>query len=78
MSNPVLRWINRTIGHGLIRAAATQNVPDEHVGVLNCIFSYVYRVRALGARIKEWHKPLYYLLKRCLIAAIGYAIVVGF
>jgi beta-hydroxylase len=78
MSNPVLRWINRTIGHGMIRAAATQNVPGEHVGVLNHIFSYVYQIRALGIRIKEWHKPLYYLLKWCLIAAIGYAIVVGF
>ncbi len=26
LSNPVLRWINRTIGRGMIRAAATQNV----------------------------------------------------
>lgn len=78
MSNPVLRWINRTIGHGMIRAAATQNVPGERVGVLNHVFSYVYHIRALGLRIKEWHKPLYYLLKWCLIAAIGYAIIVGF
>jgi beta-hydroxylase len=78
MSNPVLRWINRVIGHGMIRAAATQNVPGEHVGVLNHIFAYLYQIRALGIRIKEWHKPLYYLLKWLLIGAIGYAIVVGF
>lgn len=78
ISNPVLRWINRTVGHGMIRAAATQNVPGEHVGVLNHIFAYVYRIRALGIRIKEWHKPLYYLLKWCLIAAIGFGLVVGF
>jgi beta-hydroxylase len=74
----VLRWINRTVGHGMIRAAATQNVPGEHVGFLNHIFSYVYQIRALGIRIKEWHKPLYYLLKWLLVGAIGYAIVVGF
>src|ERR1700754_2953918 len=66
MSNPVLQWINRTIGHGMIRAAATQNVPGEHVGVLNHIFSYVYRIRVLALRIKEWHQSLYYLLKWCL------------
>ncbi|WP_129775924.1 aspartyl/asparaginyl beta-hydroxylase domain-containing protein [Peristeroidobacter soli] len=78
MSNPVLRWINRVIGHGMIRAAATQNVPGEHVGVLNHIFAYLYQIRALGIRIKDWHKPLYYLLKWLLIGAIGYAIVVGF
>ena len=78
LSNPVLRWINRTIGRGMIRAAATQNVAGEHVGPLNHIFSYVYRIRELGLRIKEWHKPLYYLLKWCSIAAISYALVVGF
>ena len=78
LSNPVLRWINRTVGRGMIRAAATQNVAGEHVGPLNHIFSYVYRIRELGLRIKEWHKPLYYLLKWCLIAAITYALVVGF
>ena len=78
LSNPVLRWINRTIGRGMIRAAATQNVPGEHVGVLNHIFSYVYRIRALGERIKHWNKPMYYALKWTLLAALGYALIVGF
>ena len=78
LSNPVLRWINRTIGRRMIRAAATQNVAGEHVGALNHIFSYVYRIRALGLRIKERNKPLYYALKWVLLAALGYAIVVGF
>jgi beta-hydroxylase len=78
LSNPVLRWINRTIGRRMIRAAATQNVAGEHVGALNHIFSYVYRIRALGLRIKERNKPLYYALKWALLAALGYAIVVGF
>jgi beta-hydroxylase len=57
-SNSVLRWINRTSGRGMIRAAATQKVAGEHVGVLNHIFSYVYQLRALGLRIKEWNKSI--------------------
>lgn len=78
LSNPVLRWINRTIGRRMIRAAATQNIAGEHVGALNHIFSYVHRIRALGLRIKERNKPLYYALKWALLAALGYAIAVGF
>ena len=78
LSNPVLRWINRTVGRGMIRAAATQNVPGEHVGALNHIFSYVYRIRALGERIKEWNKPIYYGLKWPLLTMLAYATIVGF
>jgi beta-hydroxylase len=62
----------------MIRAAATQNVPGEHVGVLNHIFSYVYQIRALGERIKNWNKPIYYLLKWALVAALAHALIVGF
>ncbi len=29
---------NRTIGRSMIKAAATQNMPGEHVGVLNRVF----------------------------------------
>jgi beta-hydroxylase len=78
LSNPVLRWVNRTLGRGMIRAAATQNVAGEHVGMLNHIFSYVYQVRALGLHIKERNKALYYALKWALLGSIGYAIFIGF
>ncbi|HWK74736.1 MAG TPA: aspartyl/asparaginyl beta-hydroxylase domain-containing protein [Povalibacter sp.] len=74
LSNPVIRWVNRVIGRGLIKAAATENVPGEHVGVLNHVFEYVYKIRILGTRIKAWNKPFYYALKWLLIAAIVYAI----
>lgn len=74
LSNPVIRWVNRVIGRNLIKAAATENVPGEHVGVLNHVFEYVYKIRILGTRIKAWNKPIYYALKWLLIAAIVYAI----
>jgi len=78
LSNPVMRWINRTVSRGMIRAAATQKVAGEHVGVLNHIFSYVYQIRAWGERLEHWNKPIYYGLKWTPLAGIGYALVVGF
>src|SRR5262249_53874478 len=44
LSNPVIRFINRVIGRRLIKAAQTQNLPGEKVGVLNKLFGYVYQV----------------------------------
>lgn len=74
LSNPLVRAINRIIGRRMIKAAATQNVPGEHVGVLNRIFEYVYQIRVLGTRIKDWNRPACYLLKWLLIAGIVYAV----
>lgn len=74
LSNPVIRWVNRVIGRRLIRAAATENVPGEHVGVLNRVFEYIFKIRILGTRIKAWNKPVYYVIKWLLFAAIAYAI----
>jgi beta-hydroxylase len=51
-------------------------MPGEHVGVLNHVFEYVYKIRILGTRIKAWNRPVYYLLKWLLIAAVLYAILV--
>ena len=76
LSNPLVRALNRTIGRSMIKAAATQNMPGEHVGVLNRVFEYVYRIRILGTRIKAWNRPVYYLLKWLLIGAVLYAILV--
>jgi len=58
----------------MISAAATQNMPGEHVGMLNRIFEYVYRLRIVGTRIKAWNRPAYYALKWLLIGAALYAI----
>jgi beta-hydroxylase len=69
-----VRALNRTIGRRMIKAAATQNMPGEHVGALNRIFEYVYKIRVFGTRIKAWNRPVYSLLKWLLIGAVLYAI----
>jgi len=74
LSNPIMRAFNRIIGWRLIRAAATENVPGEHVGILNKIFGYVYHVRLLGKRIKAWNKPTYYGIKWLLLGGLFYLI----
>jgi beta-hydroxylase len=38
----------RMICSNMIKAIATQNMPSEHVGVLNRVFEYAYTIRILG------------------------------
>jgi beta-hydroxylase len=74
LSNPVLRWINRAIGQRMAKAAATGNIPGEHVGALNRIFEYIYKLRLVGVRLKTWNKPVYYVIKWALILGLVYLI----
>jgi beta-hydroxylase len=73
LSNRAMGWLNRTIGHGMVRAAATQNVEGEKVGVLNKLFGYVYQFRLLGKRVKAWNRTTYYVLKWTLLGSLAYA-----
>ena len=75
MSNRAMRWVNRAVGSRMARAAATENVPGEPVGVLNRVFARVYRVRVWALHIKDWHRPTYYALKWLLLAALLYAVL---
>lgn len=74
LSNRLMQAFNRMIGWRMIRAAATQNVEGEHVGVLNKIFAYAYQVRLVGKHIKAWNKPTYYAIKWLLLGGLLYAI----
>ncbi len=76
LSNPVARALNRFIGKPLVRAAATQNVEGEKVGVLNKLFAYAYQFRLLGKRIKAWNRTTYYVLKWTLLGVLAYAVFV--
>ncbi len=59
----------------VMRAAATENVPGERVGMVNRIFGYVYHVRVLGKRMKAWNRKIYYALKYVLFGSILYLIL---
>jgi len=72
LTNRFIRGINNWIGRPLVRAAATQNLPGEKVGVLNKLFGYVYRIRLVAKRIKAWNKTAYYVLKWLLLGLLVY------
>lgn len=74
LSNPFARALNRYIGRPLARAAATQNVEGEKIGALNKVFGYVYQIRVVSKRIKDWNRTAYYVLKWILICALLYAL----
>lgn len=58
-----MAWINRTLGHTLIRAAAAPNQDGEKVGFINQLFGPIQRVRLVGKKIKAWNRTAYYALK---------------
>jgi beta-hydroxylase len=72
LTNPLARAFNRSIGRAMIKAAATQNVADEPVGLLNRPFGYFYELGVVGKRLKQWHRPSYYLLKWGIAGALVY------
>jgi beta-hydroxylase len=74
LSNPIARALNHWIGQPLARAAATQNMPGEKVGVLNKVFQYAYRFRLLAKRLKQWNRSVYYALKWALLGTLAYLI----
>jgi len=76
LSNPFARVLNRFVGKPLVRAAATQNVEGEKVGVLNRLFGYAYQFRLLGKRVKAWNRTAYYVIKWALLGSLAFAIFV--
>ena len=60
-------WINHGFRNAIMRAAQTENLPGEKIGVLNQIFRYAYRVRLVGKAIKAKSRFVYYVLKWALI-----------
>jgi beta-hydroxylase len=75
LSNGLIRAVNRWIGQPLARAAATQNMEGEKVGMLNKAFGQIYRFRLLTKRFKKWNETAYYFSKWSLLGVLAYLIV---
>jgi len=67
-----VRWFNYLFGRIVLGAAATKNEEGDRIGVLNRAFSYLYKIRELGKKIKSANRAVYYFLKYGLFAAIIY------
>lgn len=70
LSNAFARALNRYVGRPLARAAATENMPGDRVGVLNRIFEYAYQIRVLGKRLRAWNGPAYFVVKWALLGGL--------
>src|SRR5262245_2473180 len=70
----LVRAFNHFMCSRVMKAAATQNVAGERVGVINKIFGYVYHVRLAGKRLKAWNRKVYYAVKWALFAGLIYLI----
>jgi beta-hydroxylase len=74
LTNPLVRAINRFVKMTLIRASQTENVPGDHVGVLNRVFNAAYRVRLVGKAIKRKSRVAHYALKWLILGGVLYLI----
>ena len=74
LSNAPARWLNRLVGHGMVRTAASPNQVGDKQGVLSTFSQYVHVVQTYGRRVKEWHYPTYWVLKKALLLGVLYLI----
>lgn len=69
---------NRFFSRTIMKAASSKNLPTESVGFINKLFKYLYQIRILGKRIKQYNQPLYYCVKYTLMASLLWAIFFAF
>jgi beta-hydroxylase len=69
-----IAWLNHAFRNVFIRASQSQNVEGEKIGVVNRIFSVVYRARLVGKWVKGRNLFAYHLLKWLLIGGVLYLI----
>ena len=72
LKDPVSRAINRMFARVAVASAASRNFPDEKLGALNHIFSYIYSIRRLGKWMKAKNQRFYYAVKYVLLLALAY------
>jgi beta-hydroxylase len=68
------RILNRFFGWFIMAAAASPNMNNDKTGNLNKIFKYLYQIRLLGKKIKEFNRTVYYGVKYVLFGGIFYLI----
>jgi beta-hydroxylase len=67
-------WFSRLFGRVVLGSAVSKNERGDKVGLLNRVFSHVYKIRELGKRIKNKNRRVYYVLKYVLFAVLVYLI----
>jgi beta-hydroxylase len=80
LHTPIMRGINRFISNTLIRAASTQNVPTENVGLLNRLYAMMSAVTTPCSDfldgLKRKNRNAFKIGKYVLVAALLYLLIV--
>lgn len=71
LTNRLAAKFNDFFSRTVMKAAASKNLPDEPVGFINKSFAYLYQLRLLGKRLKNYHRTLYYAVKYSLLIALA-------
>ena len=71
-------WINRGFKKVVVALTQTQNEETEKVGLLNKLFSGVYKIRNLGQRLKKWNRTVYKIVEWAIYLGLFYLIFLRF
>lgn len=66
LNNPIAKGLNYIFSHTIMKASASKNLPNESVGMINQVFKYLYQIRLVGKRLKEYNRSFYYCTKYTL------------
>ncbi|WP_051555091.1 aspartyl/asparaginyl beta-hydroxylase domain-containing protein [Legionella fairfieldensis] len=72
LNNPLANKFNAFFSRTIMKAASSKNLPTEPVGFINKLFKYVYQIRLIGKRLKNYNRSFYYLVKYMLFLALFY------
>jgi len=70
LRNRIATAFNRLFSKYVMSGSATKNSAGDPVGFVNKAFQYLYQIRLLGKRLKNYNRKLYYTVKYLLFAAI--------
>ena len=69
LNNPLAKAVSWVFGRTFMAASAARNLPGDKVGLLNRMFSGLYKIRTAGRWLKDRNRTLYYTVKYALFAA---------
>jgi beta-hydroxylase len=77
LRTPVMRAVNRLFARHIMRAASTQNLETEPIGVLNRIYALFGQSSEILGRLKRKNRTAFRAAKYALFAALAYWIFVA-
>ncbi|MEM1136637.1 MAG: aspartyl/asparaginyl beta-hydroxylase domain-containing protein [Bacteroidota bacterium] len=75
MKNFIGDWLNSFFSWFILAAAKSPNDEKDKTGNLNKAFKYLYQIRLVGKKLKEYNRTIYYGVKYLIFASIIYLVL---